>query len=346
MRGPASGTAAASAGSARGIMRAAGPAAASRLTVSTTRPVPVRKLLILFTVFLMSACSQQQIVNDLTTDKGYRLASNIAFDSTTGLALDVYSPANAARAPVVVFFFGGRWAEGSKEQYKFVGQALADRGIVAVIPNQRLYPQVRYPKFLQDNARAVRWTREQIAQYGGDPNRIVLLGHSSGAYNAVMLTLKDDLLKQVGGDRTWIRGTIGLSGPYDFLPITDPDLRDLFGAPEYYDQTQPVLYPDGKNPPILLMHGQDDQIVYVKNTESLAARISAANGPVETVIYPKMSHRKMIASIATSSVVKLAVGQSDVGYYINDFVKRVTSASAKPVAPPAPGGLETIVPQP
>lgn len=330
----------------RGIMRTAGLAGSLRPTVPTTRPVPVRKFLILFAVVLLSACSQQQIVNDLTTDKGYRLSSNIVFDSTTGLKLDIYSPANAANAPVVLFFFGGRWAEGNKEQYKFVGQALASRGIVAVIPDQRLYPQVRYPKFLQDNARAVRWIREQIAQYGGDPGRLVLLGHSSGAYNAVMLTLKDDLLKQVGGDRTWIRGTIGLSGPYDFLPITDPDLRDLFGAPENYDQTQPVLYPDGKNPPMLLMHGQDDQIVYVKNTESLAARISAANGPVETVIYPKMSHRKMIASIATSSVVKIAVGESDVGYYINDFVKRVTSATAKPVQPPAPGGLQTIIPQP
>lgn len=330
----------------RAIMRAAGNPASSRPTVPTTRPVPVRKFLILLAVLLVSGCSGQQIVNDLTTDYGYRLSSNIAFDTTTGLKLDIYSPGNIGKAPVVVFFFGGRWAEGSKEQYKFVGQALAARGIVAVIPDQRLYPQVRYPAFLQDGARAVRWTREQIAQYGGDPNRIVLMGHSSGAYNAVMLTLKDDLLKKVGGDRTWIRGTIGLAGPYDFLPLTDPDLRDLFGPPEHYDQTQPVLYPDGKNPPILLMHGQDDQIVYVKNTESLAARISAANGPVETVLYPKMSHRKIIASLSTSSVVKLAVGQSDVGYYVNDFVKRVTSAGARPVEAPAPGGLQTIVPQP
>ncbi len=308
--------------------------------------VSVRQILLLFAVLLLSACSGQQLVNDLTSDKGYRLSSNVGFDSTTGLKLDVYAPANAINAPVVVFFYGGRWTEGRKEDYKFVGQALAARGMVAVIPDYRLYPQVRYPKFLQDNARAVRWTREQIGQYGGDPGKIVLMGHSSGAYNAAMLTLNPELLKAVGGDRTWIRGTIGLAGPYDFLPITDPDLRDIFGAPENYDQTQPVLYPDGKNPPMLLMHGQDDNIVFAKNSESLAARIQQANGPVETVIYPKMSHRKIIASVATSSVVQFAVGQSDVAYYINDFVKRTTSASARPVQPPAPGGLQTIVPTP
>ncbi|WP_439640322.1 alpha/beta hydrolase [Nevskia sp.] len=306
----------------------------------------VRKFLLLFVALLLSACSGQQIVNDLTSEKGYGLSSNIVFDSTTGLKLDIYSPAGASGAPVVIFFHGGRWSEGKKEDYKFVGQALAARGMVAVIPDFRQYPQVRYPKFLQDNARAVRWVRDQVTQYGGDPGKIVLLGHSSGAYNAAMLTLNPELLKAVGGDRTWLRGTIGLAGPYDFLPITDPDLRDIFGAPENYDQTQPVLYPDGKNPPMLLMHGQDDEIVLVRNTESLAARIQQANGPVETVIYPKMSHRKIIASVATSSIVQIAVGQSDVAFYINDFVKRTTSAAAKPVPPPAPGGLQTIVPTP
>lgn len=306
----------------------------------------VRKFLLLFVALLLSACTGQQIVNDLTSEKGYGLSSNIVFDSTTGLKLDIYSPAGASGAPVVIFFHGGRWSEGKKEDYKFVGQALAARGMVAVIPDFRQYPQVRYPKFLQDNARAVRWVRDQVIQYGGDPGKIVLLGHSSGAYNAAMLTLNPELLKAVGGDRTWLRGTIGLAGPYDFLPITDPDLRDIFGAPENYDQTQPVLYPDGKNPPMLLMHGQDDEIVLVRNTESLAARIQQANGPVETVIYPKMSHRKIIASVATSSIVQIAVGQSDVAFYINDFVKRTTSAAAKPVQPPAPGGLQTIVPTP
>ncbi|WP_022978041.1 alpha/beta hydrolase [Nevskia ramosa] len=309
---------------------------------------PISSLILSFfaALLLLSACSGQQLANDLTPDKGYRLSSNVGFDAATGLQLDVYSPNGVANAPVVVFFFGGRWQEGSKEAYKFVGQALAARGFVAVLPNYRLYPQVRYPSFLTDNAKAVKWVHSQIAQYGGDPTKIVVMGHSSGAYNAAMLTLNPALMKSVGGDRAWIRAMIGLAGPYDFLPLTDPDLRDLFGAPENYDQTQPMMYADGTNPPMLLMHGQDDKTVFSTNTEHLAARIQRANGPVETVIYPEMSHRKIIATLATSSLIKFAVGQSDVMFYVNDFVKRNTGANAPKPRQEAPGGLQTIVPTP
>ncbi len=307
----------------------------------------MRKILTLIAaLLLLTACTSQQLVNDLTPEKGYRISSNVGFDAVTGLQLDVYSPNGAANAPVVVFFYGGRWQEGSKDDFKFVGQALAARGFVAVLPNYRLYPQVRYPAFLTDSAKAVKWVRGQINQYGGDPGKIVLMGHSAGAYNAAMLTLNSELMKSVGGDRAWIRGMIGLAGPYDFLPITDPDLRDLFGAPENYEQTQPVMYPDGRNPPMLLMHGQDDKIVSSSNSENLAARIQKANGPVETVIYPEMSHRKILATLASASLVKLAVGQSDVMFYVNDFVKRITSANAPRPLQEAPGGLQTIVPTP
>lgn len=307
----------------------------------------MRKILMMFAALLLLAgCSGQQLANDLTPEKGYRISSNVSYDPATGLQLDVYSPNGAVNAPVVVFFFGGRWQEGSKDEFKFVGQALAARGFVAVLPNYRLYPQVRYPAFLLDSAKAVKWAHSQIAPYGGDPGKIVVMGHSAGAYNAAMLTLNAELMKSVGGDRAWIRAMVGLAGPYDFLPITDPDLRDLFGAPENYDQTQPVLYPDGRNPPMLLMHGQDDKIVFSRNTENLASRIQKANGPVETVIYPEMSHRKILATLATSSLVKFAVGQSDVMFYVNDFIKRNTGANAPRPLQEAPGGLQTIIPTP
>ena len=293
-------------------------------------------------LWLLSACSGQEVLNRITSDEGYTLSSNIGFDDSSTLKLDVYMPVNARNAPVVVFFFGGRWEEGSKEQYKFVGQALAARGMVAVLPNYRLYPQVKFPGFLIDNAKAVRWAHVNAARYGGDPNRIVVMGHSAGAYNAAMLALNPDFMKAAGGDRSWLRGMIGLAGPYDFLPITDPDLRDLFGPPESYDQTQPVLFADGHNPPMLLMHGEDDETVFAKNSHSLAARIERAGGPVETVFYPKMSHSKIIATLATASLAKLAVGESDVMFYVNDFVRRVTSGAA--AKPASSSSLQTIVP--
>lgn len=295
-------------------------------------------------LLLLGACSGQEILNRVTPDDGYKLSSNIAFDEASSLKLDVYAPENAKNAPVVVFFFGGRWEEGSKEQYKFVGQALAARGMVAVIPDYRLYPSVKFPGFLIDNAKAVRWAHSNVGRYGGDPNKIVVMGHSAGAYNAAMLALNPEFMKAAGGDRNWLRGMIGLAGPYDFLPITDPDLRDLFGPPESYDQTQPVLLVDGRNPPMLLMHGEDDETVFAKNSHSLATRIQNAGGPVETVFYPKMSHAKIIATIATAGLARIAVGQSDVMFYVNDFVRRNTSGAPTRAAPAS--GFQTTVPTP
>ncbi len=300
-------------------------------------------LLLLAAALLLAGCSGQTLLNDVTSDSGYTLASNIVFDDATGLKLDVYTPEHARNAPVIVFFYGGRWENGSKEDFKFVGQALAARGFVAILPNYREYPQVKYQALLGDCARAVKWARANVQHYGGSADKLVLMGHSSGAYNAAMLTLNPDYLKQVGGDRSWIKGTIGLAGPYDFLPITDPDLRDIFGPPESFEQSQPVFWVDGHNPPMLLMHGEDDETVLVKNSRNLAARIQRAGGPVETVIYPEMSHTKIIATIATSSLARIAVGKSDVMSYVVEFANR--TANAAPKAPQESYGIQTSVPK-
>lgn len=296
----------------------------------------LRALLAACVVAALAGCAGQQFLNAITPDSGYALASDLVYDAATGEKLDVYTPPNARGAPVVVFFFGGRWERGDKAEYKFVGQALAARGFVAVIPNYRLYPQVRYPAFLQDCAHAVAWVHAHVAGYGGDPNKIVLMGHSAGAYNAAMLTLDPEFLQQVGGSRAWIRGMIGLAGPYDFLPITDPDLRELFGPPENFPRTQPVLYVDGRNPPVLLMHGEQDQTVWVKNTNELYDRIQRAGGPAEKVLYPKLDHKWLIADVATRFQ-----GYADVMNRIEEFVRRVTSGSASS-APPS--SIQTIVP--
>ncbi|MBL6749961.1 MAG: alpha/beta hydrolase [Nevskia sp.] len=271
----------------------------------------------------LAACSGQQVLNAVTPDSGYALASNVAFGGN-GLKLDVYAPEGASGAPVVVFFFGGRWQEGRKEDYKFVGQALAARGMVVVIPGQRLYPQVRYPDFLYDAADAVAWAHANIAGYGGSADKIVVMGHSSGAYNAAMLALDPEFMKRAGGDRAWLRGMIGLAGPYDFLPLTDPDLRDLFGPPEDYEKTQPVQHVDGRNPPLLLMHGQKDETVAVSNTNNLFERVRRAGGTVDKVLYPKLDHRWLIADVATRFQ-----GNADVVNHIEMFAKQVTSGNAQ-----------------
>lgn len=299
------------------------------------------RCLILLAALALAACTTPQLLNTLTPERGYNFATNLPFDDRTNLKLDVYTPNGARNAPVVVFFFGGRWSSGDKETYKFVGQALASRGFVAVIPNVRLYPEVRFPQFIGDGARALKWTRAQIATYGGDPAKLFVMGHSSGAHIAAMLALNEEYLKDVGGSRTWLRGMIGLAGPYDFLPITAPDLRDLFGPPEAFARTQPVFFVDGQNPPLLLMHGEDDEVVPVGNTHKLAQAVTRRGGPVETVLYESLSHRMLINSVGL-----VLRGSTDVLGQIAQFVQREADTPPGPRrteirATPLPEDLRT-----
>lgn len=287
--------------------------------------IPVRhsltKLLASLLFFVaLTGCSGKTVLNSLTPSRGYDLASNLVYDNDRGLRLDIYTPRGVKNAPVVVFFFGGRWSEGFKDDYKFVGEALASRGFVAVLPNYRLYPAVRFPEFVNDAARSVAWLHSNVTTYGGDPDKLFVMGHSSGAHIASMLALKEEFMAGAGGSRSWLRGMIGLAGPYDFLPITDPQLRDVFAPPEKYELSQPILFTEGDNPPMLLLHGEDDEIVWVKNTRNLAEAIKKAGGPVETVIYPKMSHTFIVASLA-----KPLRGQTDVIQHIDQFVKHWAS---------------------
>ena len=264
-----------------------------------------------------AACSGQQVLNALTPSSGYRFAPGVVYDAEHKLTLDAYTPPEARNAPVVVFFYGGRWEEGSPDEYRFVGQALASQGFVAMLPDYRHYPQVKYPGFVEDAARAVRWAQLNAVLYGGDPDKLFVMGHSSGAHLAAMLALDEEFLKAVGADRAALKGMIGLAGAYDFLPLTAPDLRDMFGPPERFAQSQPVSYVDGQNPPLLLLHGADDDTVRVENTRSLAAAVTRAGGPVETVIYQSLSHPMMVATLAAP-----LRGRADVLEQVAQFVRR------------------------
>lgn len=280
----------------------------------------MQRLLFLFLLAVLSACTGPQVLNSLTPESGYEAASNLIYDDQRQLRLDIYTPQQEKLAPVVVAFFGSRWSEGDKAEFKFAAQGLAAQGFVVVVPNYRKYPQARFPAFVEDGAHAVKWVRENIARYGGRPEQIFVLGHSAGAHIAAMLALNEDFMKEAGGSRDWIKGMIGLAGPYDFLPLTDPDLREIFAPPEDFEKSQPVFYVDGQNPPLLLMHGEDDELIRVKNTRNLASAVAKAGGPVETIIYPKMSHQWIIATM--SSRLR---SQSDVLDNISDFIHRIVA---------------------
>jgi acetyl esterase/lipase len=290
----------------------------------------------LLVLALAAGCTGPALLNALTPSGGYRHAESLVYDAERRLALDVYTPIGARDAPVVVFFYGGRWTRGSVADFRFVGQALASQGFVAVLPAYRHYPAVRFPEFVRDAARAVRWAQVQAAHFGGDPRKLFVMGHSSGAHLAAMLALDPQYLREAGSDRAALRGMVGLAGPYDFLPLTDPDLRDMFGPPERFPLSQPVSFADGDGPPLLLLHGADDRTVRPANTESLAAAVTRARGLVESHVYPGMDHAWIVAALSAP-----LRGRSDVLERVAAFVRRY--AGGRPVTGIIPAGPE---PQP
>lgn len=231
-----------------------------------------------------------------------RHAETAVFDPGSGLAADVYRPGGSQAAPVVVFFYGGSWRNGRKEDYRFVGAALARQGIVVVIPDYRKAPAHLFPTFMEDAARAVAWTRANAARIGGDPERIFVMGHSAGAHIAALLATDGHYLRAVGMAPRDLRGVIGLAGPYDFLPFTDPKVQEVFGPKPTWPLSQPVNFVDGDEPPFLLLHGADDDLAWPSNSQHLAARLEAAGEPVTLEILPGIGHVRLVNGFAYPSV--------------------------------------------
>jgi acetyl esterase/lipase len=244
------------------------------------------------------ACSPIRIFNAAISRSGYRIERDIPYGGDPRQKLDLYIPDGLkAPAPVILFFYGGSWQSGEKNYYLAFGEAFATKGIVVAIADYRLYPKVKYPAFVEDGALALRFMHDHVEQFGGDPSRIFVAGHSAGAYIAVMLASDLHYLAAVGGNIHWIRGVIGIAGPYDFLPLTDKNLIALFGGASRAE-TQPIHYIDGPRPPMLLVAGSGDTTVSPGNTERMAARLRAVGSKVETKLYPGVGHIGIILSIA------------------------------------------------
>jgi acetyl esterase/lipase len=232
---------------------------------------------------------------------------DIAYGSDARQHLDVYMPRAAAARPavgrpavgrpVVVFFYGGSWVTGSKAEYRFVGTALAEQGLVAVLPDYRLYPQVRFPSFDDDGAAAVAWVERHAREFGGDPGNIVLMGHSAGGEIAAMLALNHKVLRKSGADPACISGLVGLSGTYVLVPDTD-ELRATFAAPYTAADWQPVRFVDPQAPPTLLLHGLADEEVFPREAEELRDALAREHVRVQLILYPRRGHGATVASFA------------------------------------------------
>lgn len=227
-----------------------------------------------------------------------RVAADVSYGDHPRQRLDLYAPrrsAAGAKLPVILFLYGGSWSSGVKEGYAFVGRALGAHGFLAAVADYRLVPEVRFPAFVEDGAAALRWLAAHAGNHGGDPSRILLAGHSAGAYNAAMLALDPQWL---GADRAAIRGLIGISGPYRFHPRSGAAIGAAFGGHRPFTATQPLSFAAPGAPPALLLHGGRDRTVAPANSRELARRLAAAGVGAEAKVYPELGHVAALTAIA------------------------------------------------
>jgi acetyl esterase/lipase len=248
---------------------------------------------------MLTGCSPLAFINGAVPADASKTQTGLAYGPSPRQRLDIYAPVDARDAPVVVFFYGGNWSSGERADYRFVGDALATRGIVTVVADYRLYPEVVYPAFMQDAAQATAWTHTHIAQYGGNPDKLFVAGHSAGGYIAAMLALDPRWLAEAGMRTTQLSGWIGMAGPYDFLPLTSRDLRSIFGFPDTPPDSQPITHVSAAAPPALLVTGTADTTVDpVRNTGHLGQALQDAGASVQVIRYPNIGHKLLVGALS------------------------------------------------
>lgn len=268
----------------------------------------------------LAACSPLTALNAIARTDTYRVGEGIAYGPLPRQKLDVYTPEVHAPPegwPVVVFFYGGTWVSGERGDYKFMGEALAERGILTVVADYRLYPDVRYPEFLKDSALAVAWSLDNAARLGGDPKRVFVMGHSAGGYNAAMIALDPHWLAPTGHSAKDLAAWIGLAGPYEFLPLEPGSpARPVFFHPDYPPNTQPIDDVTSTSLRAFLAAPVDDKVVSPqRSTLAMAARLKAAGVPVELKMYDGISHA-LLAGVFARPLRGLAPALDDVATYI------------------------------
>lgn len=230
------------------------------------------------------------------------------------------------RLPVLIFLYGGGWYSGARDDYGFAGRAFAKRGFVVVIPDYRIVPEGHWPDFLHDSAAAVAWTDAHIGNYGGDPDRIALAGHSAGAYNAVMLALDPQWLRAAGSDTSVIRGVAALAGPYDFAPFEKGGRADVaMGDIRPIERTQPIRFVRGDAPPLWLGHGTADTVVRVRNSQRLAAAMHKVGGSAKLREYDGLSHNDLVMALTKPLAYK--------GPILPEMTDFLRGATARRIAP-------------
>jgi acetyl esterase/lipase len=258
---------------------------------------------------LLAGCSPLYLVNSLSTENDSTTVAHQRYGHERRQQLDIFMPEKVVMgSPVVVFFYGGSWKRGQKENYKFVGHSLSSKGYVTVIPDYRLYPEVTFPSFVEDGARVLAWVSEHVEQAR---NGVVVMGHSAGAHTAALLTFDQRYLEAVGQSSNIISGMIGLAGPYGFNPMEYNSTRPIFANVEVIDTARPVSFAcSAKVPPLLLLHGLEDSVVIPENSLELKRRARECSGNVNYIELDNTGHFSILLGLSESFLAKEAIQSS------------------------------------
>ena len=247
--------------------------------------------------FALGGCTPLGFVNSFVT-QDLLVRRDLAYGELPAQKLDLYTSATVPTKGVVVFVHGGYWDSGDKSEYPFVADSLTAQGFITVIVNYRLVPEVTFPSYAEDVALAVDWVFGNIANYGGDPNKVFLMGHSAGAHVAALVAYDERYLEALGAT-TDLAGFVGLAGAYDFLPLAPDDVRSkaALGPEEAWAQTQPINFVGGNEPPAFIATGLADTTVNPRNSLRFAERIEASGGEVELRTYKKLDHVSIVGAL-------------------------------------------------
>ncbi|TQV82314.1 alpha/beta hydrolase [Denitrobaculum tricleocarpae] len=283
-------------------------------------------LLLLFCLFLQ-ACSPLTLVDATLPEDSWKQLEPVDYGADPRQKLDIYIPADGDPKALLVFFYGGSWDSGERADYRFVAAAFTAAGYAVAIPDYRLYPQVRYPAFLEDSAEALAALAAHPELGVLVPERTFIAGHSAGAWISVMLALETRWLRASGVDPDGLAGVVGIAGPYDFDPARYRSTRRTFGHVEPASLTQPLHFARKDAPPLLLLHGAEDTTVEPVDSRLLAERIQAMGGRADYLFYDDIGHLRIVGALAPQ-LTWIAPVQADI---LSFMEARLAGADGLPV---------------
>ena len=237
---------------------------------------------------LLSSCSPFRAIDLLVDRNGYTVEKEQSYGNSPSMRMDIYSPSNQGRLKenIVMFVYGGSWRSGrlfsgKKEYYRFVGKLFSNEGFITIIPDYRVYPEVKFPSFIEDVAKAIKWVHANM-DLNNNNRRLILVGHSAGAHIATLLVLDPNYLYEIGIDKSILGGWVGLSGPYNFNPLAIRYIRPIFeSVTNDIDKARPISFANVKAPPGMLIHGKRDRLVSERNSLALYKALTAAGNKIE-----------------------------------------------------------------